>query len=145
VIVIDTDVATFHQRGHGATFEAIVENITGRNDSIWITIVTFEEQMRGWLAKCAKSRTPEEYIDNARHLRKALDYYRHRSILDFDSAAAMHYRSLSHLKTRIGTMDLRIAAIARSRDATLVTHNTSDFRQVPGLRIEDWTIPPKKP
>ena len=42
-------------------------------------------------------------------------------------------------------MDLRIASIAKARNATLVTHNLSDFRQVPGLKVEDWTIPPKKP
>jgi tRNA(fMet)-specific endonuclease VapC len=31
-----------------------------------------------------------------------------------------------------------IAAIALAYDLTLVTHNTSEFSRVPGLRLEDW-------
>jgi tRNA(fMet)-specific endonuclease VapC len=35
-------------------------------------------------------------------------------------------------------MDLKIASIALAHDATLLTRNTRDFAQVPGLRIENW-------
>jgi predicted nucleic acid-binding protein len=37
-------------------------------------------------------------------------------------------------------MDLRIASIAPSKGLTLVTRNSPDFRRVPRLNIEDWTI-----
>jgi len=36
-------------------------------------------------------------------------------------------------------MDLRIAATAMANDFTLLSRNLVDFRQVPGLRVEDWT------
>jgi tRNA(fMet)-specific endonuclease VapC len=39
----------------------------------------------------------------------------------------------------VGTMDLKIAAIVLSRDATLLSANLADFRQVPRLRVQDWT------
>jgi len=38
-------------------------------------------------------------------------------------------------------MDLMLAATALVHDLTLVTHNTADFVNVPGLRLEDWLIP----
>lgn len=40
----------------------------------------------------------------------------------------------------IGPNDTLIAAIARAHDATLVTHNTAEFRRVAGLRMEDWEL-----
>ena len=38
----------------------------------------------------------------------------------------------------IGPLDTLIAGTALAARATLVTHNTREFRRVPGLRIEDW-------
>ena len=39
----------------------------------------------------------------------------------------------------IGIMDTMIAAHALAEGMTLVTHNTKDFKRVPGLALEDWT------
>lgn len=38
----------------------------------------------------------------------------------------------------IGPNDLMIAAIARTHDATLITHDTREFSRVAGLRLSDW-------
>lgn len=46
-----------------------------------------------------------------------------------------------HQKIRIGTQDLRIAAIILSQDGILVTRNQRDFVQIPNLILEDRTIP----
>lgn len=35
-------------------------------------------------------------------------------------------------------MDLKIAAICLAHDAMLLTRNLSDFRHIPGLRVENW-------
>jgi tRNA(fMet)-specific endonuclease VapC len=35
-------------------------------------------------------------------------------------------------------LDLLIAATAIVHDLTLVTHNTRDFADLPGVRLEDW-------
>ncbi len=45
---------------------------------------------------------------------------------------------LRKLLRRVGTMDLKIAAICLVHDATLITRNLADFGQVPGLRVENW-------
>jgi tRNA(fMet)-specific endonuclease VapC len=41
----------------------------------------------------------------------------------------------------IGYYDLLIAGQARRRGAVLVTANRREFARVPGLRVEDWTVP----
>lgn len=67
-------------------------------------------------------------------------YYCRVPVVPFDESAAAQYRALVAERLHVGTQDLRIAAIALSRDATLVTSNRRDFGRIPGLRIEDWNI-----
>jgi tRNA(fMet)-specific endonuclease VapC len=66
--------------------------------------------------------------------------------LPFDDAAAQAYGTiragLEQVGTPIGPNDLMIAAIAVAGGLTLVTHNTAEFRRVPGLAIEDWEATP---
>lgn len=63
-------------------------------------------------------------------------------ILPFDDAAAQRYGELrAELEAggrRVAEPDLRIAAIALTRDATLVTGNVRHFARIPGLRVENW-------
>jgi tRNA(fMet)-specific endonuclease VapC len=37
-----------------------------------------------------------------------------------------------------GAVDLMIASVALVYDFALVTHNSADFQNIPGLRLEDW-------
>jgi tRNA(fMet)-specific endonuclease VapC len=66
------------------------------------------------------------------------------SILTFDAddarEAGVIRGGLARAGTLIGPYDILIAAQARRRDAILVTANTREFRRVPGLKFEDWTI-----
>jgi tRNA(fMet)-specific endonuclease VapC len=63
-------------------------------------------------------------------------------IADFDEAAADSYgkvrAALEAAGTPIGPLDTLIGAHALSLGATLVTHNTREFRRIQGLAIEDW-------
>ncbi len=96
--------------------------------------------MRGWMAYIAGARSLAKQVEAYRRLRSHLDNYRQIPVLDFDKAAARIYDELHGLRIRIGTMDLKIAAIVMSLDATLLSRNQRDFAKVPGLKIEDWTI-----
>ncbi len=61
------------------------------------------------------------------------------AIVEYNAAADALVVSWEHAKVRIGTKDLRIAAITLVSNATLLTRNMRDFGKVPGLRFEDWT------
>lgn len=67
-------------------------------------------------------------------------------VLPFDEPADEHYAdirtALERAGTPIGSHDLLIAAHARSRGLTLVTHNLREFARVPGLKVEDWLTAP---
>jgi len=104
-----------------------------------VTISTVEESMKGWLAFCANAKSPEQYVEATRKLHKALKFFAVIEILDFDDRAASEFKKLKAAKVRVGTMDLRIAAIVLANNATLLSANLSDFRKVPGLSVEDWS------
>jgi tRNA(fMet)-specific endonuclease VapC len=55
-----------------------------------------------------------------------------------NEAAADRFAELRRQKIRIGSQDLKIAAIAITRDALLLSANLRDFQKVPGLRVENW-------
>lgn len=57
--------------------------------------------------------------------------------LPFDDKAARTYATLPFKR---GSYDRLIAAHALSLGVTLVTANTADFRDVPGLMVENWTV-----
>ncbi len=58
-------------------------------------------------------------------------------ILPFDEAAAREYARLPFKRARF---DRLLAAHALSIDATVVTNNEADFADVPGLKVENWTV-----
>jgi tRNA(fMet)-specific endonuclease VapC len=72
-------------------------------------------------------------------LQGLLQRYLTAHVVPFDQGAEQEYDQLIGQKIRIGSMDLRIAAIALSRKLTVVTRNQNDFGRVPGLQTEDWT------
>jgi tRNA(fMet)-specific endonuclease VapC len=41
----------------------------------------------------------------------------------------------------VSRVDLLIGSVALAHNLTMVTHNTADFQNIPGLRLEDWLEP----
>jgi tRNA(fMet)-specific endonuclease VapC len=91
------------------------------------------------MAYIARAKSVDEEVEAYRRLRRHLDNYRQIPILDFGEDSAARFLSLRRARIRIGTMDLKIAAIVLSQGATLLSRNLVDFAKVPGLAVEDWT------
>jgi tRNA(fMet)-specific endonuclease VapC len=66
-------------------------------------------------------------------------------VIDFDAACAEQFGmirgTLLRQGTQVATADLMIAAVALVHNLTLVTHNTADYQNIPGLRLDDWLVP----
>lgn len=102
------------------------------------TIVTVEEILRGWMAAIHRVREPRQQINAYARLQQLFRFFATWNVLEWSETAADVYDSLRRAQIRVGTMDLKIASIALASDATLLTRNATDFRRIPGLRVEDW-------
>ena len=105
---------------------------------ICIPVIATEETMRGWLSAVAKEKTAKRQVFAYRELGDMFSFFAKFAIIPFDNSAADKFDELKAAKVRIGTRDLKIAAIALVQNAILLTANKRDFEQVPGLRFENW-------
>jgi tRNA(fMet)-specific endonuclease VapC len=135
--ILDTDHISLFQRGHQQVTTRVL--LTPRSD-LAVTIITAEEQVRGRLARIRAAKSEIDRLPALLWFRESLGLLGTFKLLDYDAAAASVFTALLQQRIRIGTQDLRIAAIALSMGFILVSRNQSDFGQVPGLVIEDWTV-----
>src|SRR5260370_28516008 len=108
-------------------------------EEIATTIITYEEQMRGWLARVARANTIEQMLIAYARLKSHIETFEGIPVVAFDEKAATQFERLRQARIRVGTMDLKIAAIALANDATLLTRNVADFGRIPDLHADDWT------
>ena len=109
-------------------------------DSVAVSLISYEEQMRGWMAEIARTHSVDRQLAAYSRLDQMRDYYCSTLVLPFDKKALAQFQGLWLRRLRVGTMDLKIAATALANEATLVTRNTADFSKVLGLMVEDWSI-----
>ena len=140
MVVLDTDHLSVLEWAGSAESKRLLGRLSHLpQHEVSATIISFEEQTRGWLAVLAKARSMGQQIDAYRRLKKQMDNYRAILVREFDENAAVEFQRLVRLRLRIETLDLKIAAVALSHGATLLSRNLADFRKVPGLHVEDWT------
>ena|SRR5579859_5657913 len=138
--LLDTDHLSVLERS-GAESQRLRRRLqTVSPDDVAATVVSYEEQTRGWLGFIAKARSSEEQVTAYSYLQRHLQVFCAIPLIAFDQAAAVIVQRLQKQRIRIGTMDLKIAGIAVAQDATLLSRNVTDFQKVPGLRVEDWTV-----
>ena len=101
-------------------------------------IVAVEESMQGWLALLHRTAPGPEQIRIYARFQNDIGAMSKLVILPFDEDAATMFLILRKEHPRAGTMDMKIAAICLVHDATLLTRNLTDFKNIPDLRMENW-------
>ncbi len=139
MIILDTDHFNILQIGKGTSYDTLAAHMDASPDPHFATtVVTFEEHMRGWLAGIRRARDVASQVRPYDQLINLVRFFQAWEILRFDEHAAERFRELRRQRVRIGTLDLKIASIALDQGAMLLSANAQDFKQVPGLRVEDW-------
>ena len=138
MILLDTDhINVLQSRAPQAA--ALTENMDASADQDFATtVITIEEQMRGWLAVIHRSNDVHRQLPAYERLVGLVDFFGRWRVARFNEAAADEFRQLRQKRVRIGAMDLKIASIALANGVLLLSANLRDFEQVPNLRVENW-------
>lgn len=139
VYVLDTDHLAHmrHESQASSRLTARLDHVPA--DALSTTIISYQEQMRGWLAYLNDARSSEEIVSAYEELLAMHYSFCQLNVLPYDSGAEERFVQLRKQLRRLGTLDLRIASIVLNLDATLLSRNLRDFQQIPGLKVEDWT------
>lgn len=135
--VLDTDHLTLLRRGHP---EVVTRVAATPQTDLAITIPSIEEQFRGWFTQVRKARDAARLARAYEGLFDVIDMARKLPVLPFSRAAVDRYLELKKTLPRLGKQDIAIASVALEFAATVVTRNRQDFKQVPNLVVEDWSV-----
>lgn len=139
MILLDTNHLTaLKYRQHPRSIKLARRLMESGDELIATTVIAYEEQHRGWLALLARHSDPIKQVGAYQELAALARFFSQWRLVDFDAGAAFRLQTLRQARPRIGTMDLKMAAIALQNDALFLTANQRDFDQVPGLRCENW-------
>ncbi|HEV3417705.1 MAG TPA: type II toxin-antitoxin system VapC family toxin [Pirellulales bacterium] len=139
MILFDSDHLSILQHPESPQYERLSGAMEQSPDTVFATTaISLEEQMRGWLAAINRARNVHDQPLYYVRLAGLVDFYSRWHVVPFDEPAADRFVALRRDGIRIGTMDLKIGAIALTNDALLLSANLRDFKQVPGLRVENW-------
>lgn len=127
--MLDTNICIYAQKGISAVIERMRDET---HNGLAISAITLAELRHGIEGSNA-------YDKNVQRLNGLLNIV---DVIPFDGRAAAHYGQIAaYLRKNgmpIGTMDMLIAAHARSLGLTVVTNNIREFERVPDLKIENW-------
>jgi tRNA(fMet)-specific endonuclease VapC len=137
IYVFDTDHLSLYQAGH---FRVLQNQLSHIQDQLALTIISVEEQLNGWQTALRKARDDVRRAEVYRRMARSLESLAGWSILPFSLAAMARHAHLLRQHLNVKSNDLKIAAIAMERGATVVARNAWDFARIPGLMWEDWSI-----
>jgi tRNA(fMet)-specific endonuclease VapC len=138
MILLDTDHFSVLVDGRHSLHDQLVERLDSAKVEVALPVVSVEEQLRAWLAQIHRTRSVAKQVLPYRRLVRLIHVFSYLEIACWTDDAASLFTQLRRQRIRIGTQDLKIASIALTLDAVLLSANLRDFQQVPRLRVEDW-------
>jgi tRNA(fMet)-specific endonuclease VapC len=135
--LLDTDTLTHLHAGNSN----VIDRLKSVADTdIGITIIIKVEILRGRIDYVLKAETGANLLKAQELLFRTEQLLNDLAIVPIDRSASIEFDRLrAESKFRkIGRADLLIASITLANRATLVTRNLRHFKQIPGLRLENW-------
>jgi tRNA(fMet)-specific endonuclease VapC len=138
LFVLDTDILSLLQAGHAKIKARVAACQPGE---VVISVITVDEQLSGWYTLVRRARKPAQLAFAYNRLAANVSFLSQTIILPYPESAIAVFEGLKKAKLGVEGNDLRIAATALDREATVVTRNVRDYALIPGLSIEDWSKP----
>jgi tRNA(fMet)-specific endonuclease VapC len=139
MILLDSDHLSVLRYKDSALYAKLAARLASSPDqNLGVTVISLEEQMRGWLAEIARRRKTEDQVPAYERLLELVRFYSDWQVFLFDKPAAQIFDDLRRQRVRVASQDLKIASIALVNNATLISANLVDFERIPGLRVVDW-------
>lgn len=138
--ILDSDTFTLAHFGHPRVRARIAG--AAAPDLVAVSDATRVEVLRGRLDAVLKAADGPGLVRAVDRLRASEADLAGFPLVPFDDHAAAAFDRLLAGKSRrkIGHGDRFHAAVALAYRATLVTRNLKDFKPIPGLKVEDWTV-----
>ncbi|MCP4658632.1 MAG: type II toxin-antitoxin system VapC family toxin [bacterium] len=134
--LLDTDHLSLQERGHAVLRRRLA---AVPPETVATSAVTLQEMLRGRLAVLSRDLPGELRAQAYQKLVDTVRFFNTIPFVPFDVACEEKFQELRRHRIRIGTLDLRIAAVALVHDLTVISRNWKDFGRVPGLKLADWT------
>ena len=139
MIILDTDIATLLSYGKTDKLNKRIATLH-KSEKLALTIITRMEMLDGRIASVKKAADKDELrvaMERFLQTERLLVSFRR---LNVDNAGLTHFESLlKGKKTRkMRRTDMLIACIALAHKTLLVTRNVNDYKNVPGLPVENW-------
>lgn len=134
--ILDTDHLSLYGRNH----LVLIERLKAESIQLTTTAINVEEQLRGRLAQVAEAKVGVSLSNAYRWLSETVKLLSDFEVLQFTEEAQLLYQEFKAQRIRVGTQDLRIAAIVMAHNGILLSRNLRDFEKVPNLVVRDWTV-----
>src|SRR4051812_45733496 len=116
MILLDTDHFSILTDARHALHDSLTSRLESSNTPLAIPVVSVEEQLRAWLGQVRRLADVEKQIFPYDRLIRLLDTLTSWEIARWSEPAAIEFKALRKQKVRIGTQDLKIAAISIAND-----------------------------